>query len=214
MSGAQPSNQPAQAAPQTSAAHPNLAGTWALNVDQSDDPHEKMREAIENSGGQGEGGHGGWGGGGGGGGEGHGGGGGHRHGQGQGQRQDMMKELSQLTIEQTDTSAKVTGSSGRVLALYSAKPANPSANQPSSGASSAGDENNPPPSAAWDMDQLVVVADAFGGTRTQSFGLSPDGKQLYLITKVENERFSQPVTYRLVYDRVNAKPSGGASAGH
>ena len=37
----------------------------------------------------------------------------------QGQGGDMMKEFSQLTITQTASMAKVTGESGRVLALYS-----------------------------------------------------------------------------------------------
>ena len=99
----------------SSDAHPNLAGTWQLNKKQSDDPREKMQEARNEQGNGGGGG--GFGGGGGGRGMGRG-----RQGQGQGQGGDMMKEFSQLTITQTNSMAKVTGESGRVLALYSSRP--------------------------------------------------------------------------------------------
>jgi len=55
MSGAPPADQPSQTAapaPVTRSTaqiggKPNLAGTWALNPDQSDNPMQKMREARE-----------------------------------------------------------------------------------------------------------------------------------------------------------------------
>jgi len=170
------------------------------------------------------GGGGGWGGGGGQrGGGGMGGGGGRRGGQnGSG---GAMNNLSQLTIEQTASSAKVTGESGDVLAVYSATesaPANSSAGSssnpsPSSQTSSSGSGSNSssgdsdtasaPPAAQWQGSQLVAVTPGRRqGSTTRSYELSPDGKQLYVTTKIDNPRFKNPVTFRLVYDPA---PSGG-----
>ena len=66
-----------------------------------------------------------------------------------------------------------------------------------------------PAEAKWQGSQLIATRDMFGGTITRTFELSPDGKQLFMTTKMENQRFSQPVTYRLVYDPAksdNSKP--------
>ncbi len=164
--------------------------------------------AATGGGGGGNGGGGGWGGGGQ-----RGGGGGRRggqHGSGRG-----MNNLSQLTIEQTASSAKVTGESGDVLALYSASesaPANssaatsssPSANSSTNGSgssSSDSDTASAPPAAQWQGTQLVAVTPGRRqGSTTRTYELSPDGKQLYVTTKIDNPRFKKPVTFRLVYD--------------
>jgi hypothetical protein len=209
MPGTQPSDQPqaAQAPAQSTNTKTNLAGTWTLNKDQSDDPRQKMHDAMQNSGGNG-------GPGGGGGGRnrggGEGGGGGRGHGEGRGQGGGMMSDFSQLTIVQTDTSVKVTGESGRVLAAYSANSTSGSGTQggSSSGSGSSGnDEGYTPPEAHWQGSQLVAVQQQRMGTTTRTYEMSPDGKQLYVTTKMESQRFSQPVTYRLVYDP--AKSTGG-----
>ncbi len=188
-----PSDQAPAAQSQTTAAsseaHPNLAGTWQLNKKQSDDPREKMREARSEQGNGGGGGFGGRGMG------------RHRQGQGQGQGGDMMKEFAQLTITQTSSTAKVTGESGRVLALYSS--ADQSANQPASNDSNKSDNSAPiedSAAAQWQQDQLVVTSQTRRGSTTRSYGLSPDGKQLYVTTRIENQRLSQPVVIRFVYD--------------
>jgi hypothetical protein len=67
----------------------------------------------------------------------------------------------------------------------------------SSGNSSA----SPPPVAQWQGSQLVAVQQGRRqGSTTRTFELSPDGKQLYVTTKIDNPRFNSPVTFRLVYD--------------
>ncbi len=100
---------------------PNLAGTWKLNKDKSDNPRQKMQEAMGNSqGAQG-----------GGGGQSRGGGQGGPGGRGGG----MMNDFSQLTIVQSGSDIKVTGSSGRTLAVL---PADTSSN---SDANSSADSN-------------------------------------------------------------------------
>lgn len=183
---------PGAAADQTSAtqtetprassdAHPNLAGKWQLNTKQSDDPREKMREARNEQGNEGGGG-GGWG--------------GRRMGGGrqrQGQGGDMMKDFSQLTITQTASMAKVTGESGRLLALYSSDDSDKSGTQ------------EDPAAAQWQENQLVVTTQTRRGSTTRSYELSLDGKQLYVTTRIENQRLSQPVVFRFVYDSI--KPS-------
>ena len=208
QAGAAPSDSPAsssnsQAAPQIG-GHPNLAGNWTLNKDQSDDAREKMREAMGGSGG-GRGGGGGFGGGGGG---------GRRGGGGRGQG-GMLADYSQLTIAQTPTSAKVTGSSGALLAVYDSSKSGDSTGSSSSPDSddSGGNERGremAPAAASWQGNQLVAVTQGRrGGSTTRTYELSPDGKQLYVTTKVDNPRLQQPVTFRFVYDAASA--SGGGS---
>lgn len=176
----------------SSDAHPNLAGTWQLNKKQSDDPREKMQEARNEQGNGGGGGFGGRGMG--------------RGRQGQGQGGDMMKEFSQLTITQTSSMAKVTGESGRVLALYSS--ADQSQTPSAAGNSNKSDNSTPGQESAaaqWQENQLVVTSQIRRSSTTRSYELSPDGKQLYVTTRIENQRLSQPVIYRFVYD--STKPS-------
>ena len=193
LAAAQPFNalRLAMQASTQASARPNLAGTWKLNKDQSDDPREKMRQAMGGSGGPGRGS--------GMGGGARQGGGGRERGQGGG----MMDEFSQLNIEQKDSSTKVVGASGHVLALSSE-----SDQGGAKGSSTQGDWDTPP-AGKWQGSQFVVVTQRMGrGTTTRTYELSPDGKQLFVTTKMESERFSQPVTYRLVYDA--GKSSGNA----
>jgi hypothetical protein len=226
MTPAQPSDQPTP--PPKSAplmgGKPNLAGVWAENKNQSDDAQRKMRESAGNTaGGTQGGGRGGWGGGtgadggwGGPGGSGRGGGwgvpgGGGQQGGGRGQSEEQaggggrtMGESSELRIEQTSSTVKVTSESGRVLALYSATghlDTGPDSSSDSSSGSSKGSPGTPP-SAQWQGGRLVALTQTNGGTITRTYELSPDGRQLYVTTKVENKRLKQPVTYHLVYDPV------------
>ena len=60
--------------------------------------------------------------------------------------------------------------------------------------------------AEWQNGQLTVVTQSSRGKSTRTYILSPDGKQLYVNTRMENQRFKEPLTYRLVYDQV-----GGSS---
>jgi hypothetical protein len=159
---------------------PKLAGHWQLNKDQSDDVHQKMQAARGDSSG-------------GGGGRGQGG----RNGEGRDRGAGMMDELQTLAIEQTGSNVKVTGKSGRVLAQY---PTDAGAQK------NAGEQGEVErtTTSQWQNGQLTVVTQSPRGKSTRTYSLSPDGKQLYLITKMESERFKEPVTFRLVYDPVSA----------
>jgi hypothetical protein len=152
-----------------------------------------MQEAMGNSGESG-----------GGGGNGNG---ARRGGGGQGRGQGgMMNEFSQLTIVQTSSNVKITGVTGRVLAQSTDN--GQASSQTSSGA--AAEDATAPSLVKWQDNQLVVVTPGMrGGKNTRTYAFSPDAKQLYVTTKMENERFKTPVTYRFVYDAVT--PSGGTS---
>jgi hypothetical protein len=100
----------------------------------------------------------------------------------------MMSGLSQLKIEQSGSSIKIANADGREIAQY-----------PSSGSSSG--SSGATPAAEWHGAQLVSTTEGRrGGSVTRTFELSPDGKQLYVTTKIENPRLQQPVSIRFVYD--------------
>jgi hypothetical protein len=213
-----PSAEPQQAPPESAAPAPDrdakgtLAGRWSLNRDQSDDPRQKLDQASTSSGGggwgqgpAGGGGGGGWGGlggpwGGMGGGRGGNGGGWNRGGR---QFPDDggidMSDFSQLTIEQSDSSAKVTGATGRVLAQYSAN--NGSDKKSQDAAKKSKDDPNTPLAAHWQGEELVTTVNGPRGTKTtRIYELAPNGKQLYVTTRLDNPRLNQPVNIRFVYD--------------
>ena len=158
---------------------PKLAGHWQLNKEQSDDIRQKMQAARGDSGG----------------GESQGRGQGGRNGEGRAQRAGMMDELQTLAIEQTGSNVKVTGKSGRVLAQYPSSDSSAEKNAAPEG------EGQRTTTSRWQNGQFVSVTQSLRGKSTRTYSLSPDGKQLYVTTKMENERFKEPLTYRLVYDQ-------------
>lgn len=212
-----PSAEPQGAPPENATPAPDrgakntLAGRWNLNRDESDDPRQKLEQASSNGGGGGwgqgpaGGGGGGWGGPGGpwggiGGGRSGGGGGWNRGGRPiPDDAVADMSDFSQLTIEQSDSAAKVTGASGRVLAQYSAD--NSGAKNDKDSAKKTKDNPSTPPAARWQGDELVTTFNGPRGTKTtRIYQLSPNGKQLYVTTRLDNPRFNQPVNIRFVYD--------------
>lgn len=169
---------------------PNLGGTWKLNKDKSDNPRQKMQEAMGNSGGMQ------------GGGSMRGGGGGWAQRNGR-QGRGEMNDVSQLTVVQNGSDIKVTGESGRTFAVL---PADTNASANANGHTDANSDSDnqytpPAPTVHWQNTRLIAETDGRrGGKTTRTYELSPDGKELYVTTTIENPRFSQPVTYRLVYD--------------
>jgi hypothetical protein len=196
---------------------PNLAGTWKLNEKKSDDVRAKMQAARNQNQDQSQGPDAGGPGGGPGGNGGPGGDGrqgGMRGGPGRG---GMLADFSQLTIEQTATTAKVTGASGRVLAVLGPDAANASPDSSAAAHPAAQPEDMPansdagprtrrgppPPAVAhWSGSQLVSESqNPRGGKMTRTYALSPDSSELFVSTKMESPNLSEPVTYRQVYDR-------------
>jgi hypothetical protein len=207
-----PSQAPQQASPRTATQAPrenakgSLAGMWKLNRGESDDPDQKLEQASSGGrGGWGQGptgggGWGGWGGGGGWCGAGSGRGGGWNRPGGRSSPEEGavdMSDFSQLTIEQSDSSAKVTGATGRILAVYSSDNGNDK-----DAAKKSKDGPYVPPVAKRQGDGLVTTVNGPRGTKTtRVYELSSDGRQLYVTTRLENPRWNQPVNIRFVYDQ-------------
>ena len=114
--------------------------------------------------------------------------------------ENTTNDYKELRIEQSKDYVKITGSSGHILAQSSES--NGSSSNSSSEASASA------PTGDWQGTKFVVMTQSERGSKTtRTFELSQDGKQLYLSTRIDNSRFNQPVTFRLVYDAVK---SGGA----
>lgn len=100
-------------------------------------------------------------------------------------------------IEQTPTSAKISDSTGRVIAQYAAG-SDQNNSQPS--ANSGGNPDSAAPAQWQDAKLVSTVQMRNGGSTTRTYEMSPDNKQLIVTTKIENERLKNPVTIRQVYD--------------
>ncbi len=101
----------------------------------------------------------------------------------------MMSGLSQLKIEQSGASIKITNANGREIAEYSG----------------SGSSSDTAPAAEWHGAELVsTIQGRRGGSVTRTFELSPDGKQLNMTTKIDNPRLQQPVSIHFVYDPVKS----------
>jgi hypothetical protein len=214
LSPAPPSDQPTETAPVAKPRNavllggkPNLSGTWNLNKDQSDDPQQLIEQDSKSTGGSNGGRvHGGWGGVGGTGGAGPrigtGGSQGQTGGQGRGQR-EMTEDLSQITVEQTATSAKIIGPNGGVLGLYPAPSSNStnavnssstntasnaSSSSPASGSSKAPSDTSSGASGSSSGGSSTASnssSDSNGGDRTDSHATPVakwKGNQLVVVT--------------------------------
>jgi hypothetical protein len=64
----------------------------------------------------------------------------------------------------------------------------------------------------WQGDTLVSEEKLEHSTKlTQSFRLSDDGKQLYVVTRLENSSLQAPVSIRRVYDLLGSTTPQGSS---
>lgn len=176
----------------TKPAPPNISGRWRLNKSQSDDPREKMRQAMSRGDFPGRPGGGGPGGGpppGGfpGGPPPGGDGGGFPGGMEASEALEIVQGDGELTINETGSSEVV-----RTRIVYT------------DGRKS---EQSTPGGRAeikgkWKGSKLVVeIKPERGGKLTETYELAPSGGQLYVTTKIENERLPQAVSIRRVYDR-------------
>jgi len=196
---------------------PKLAGRWQFNKDQSDDAQQKITDAQSrqsstnnNGGGRSGGGYpgggGGWPGGGGGGWPGGGGGMG-RGGMGRrgGQQANRGSNVSAadwdrlaenpkfLQVDQKSDQVVITDDSDHTQTLYLDGKKHDDKDADGKKISSTKTE--------WQEDTLVAETKLDHGTKlTQSFRLSDDGKQLYVVSRLENSSLTGPVTIRRVFD--------------
>jgi hypothetical protein len=199
---------------------PHFAGNWNLNPDQSDDANQKIHDAQAQARSQGggypgggypgggypgggypsgggigfPGGRGGMGGMGGGMGR------GRQSGaaQGAGLSSADMEQLAAtpktLKIDQDDNKVTITDDSGAVTNLY---PDGKKHKETDSTGQAVTIKTH------WDGHHLVSESKLHSGKLTQSYELSSDGKQLYVISTLNNGRLG-PLAIRRVYDGARA----------
>jgi len=189
---------------------PALNGTWKLNRDQSDDPREKLRSAMQEHdqngapGGMGR--HGGMGGGGmggpmGGGIPGMGGPMGGAGGMGRGGSEeqharlyDVVRAPDQVTVAQKGPETDLTDDESRVRALFTdgRKLDKPKKDSPQTQVK-----------AHWERQTLITEEKGPNGEKiSHAYELSGDGKQQLSDTvTLESKRLNTPVIIRYVYDK-------------
>jgi len=214
-------------------SQPKLGGRWQFNKDDSDDAQQKISDAQSTqrstansgggypggggTGGGYPGGGGGWPGGGGGGWPGGGGtgrGGMGRRGGGQQANRgstvsaedwDRLGETPKfLQVDQKSDQVVVTDDSDHAQTYYL-----------DSKKHDDKDENGKKVSSTktdWEGDALVAETKLDHGTKlTRSFRLSEDGKQLTVVSRLENSSLQGPVTIRRVYDLMGANAAPAAA---
>lgn len=212
--GAAGGNEPAQAArPAAEPARPDFSGDWQLDEKASDDPHEKLREAMQASrhaggGGRGMGNGKGGGQGRGGGGKGRGGGGdmagGGMSGAG-GSAAEFSAQLMPsraLHIAHEDPMLQIVDENERSQRLFTDFRA---------GSVSAGGGMEQRVSVAgWEGPALVVETTMIGKKLVQQYAIDRASGKLIVSTQAQVST-APPVTYRLVYDPVEPAASGQPS---
>ncbi len=181
---------------------PDLSGTWVLNEELSEDPREKMQEAMSERGRGGgfsaRGGAGGFGGRGGGGGFGSRGGGGGTRGRGD-SADDKMRARAEayetLTIQHQDPELLITLADDHQQELFT---------DGRKVETWRGTE-----SAKWQKDgALTVTTKSEQGKRKTSWQLSEDSSRLTLTSELPGRGPMPSITFDRVYDRANkSQPS-------
>jgi hypothetical protein len=211
----QSSDQPRPSGSPGADSQPSLGGAWKLNRDESDDPREKLRSAIQDReqngspGGMGR--HGGMGGGGMGGGIGMGipgigggmGGGMGRPGGGQrgasgsdeqhARLRDLVQAPDQVSIVQKGPEIDLTDTENHVRALFTdgrklEKPKKES--------------TETQVKAHWDHETLVTEEKGPNGEKvSHSYEITNEGKQLADTLTLESKKLNTPIIIRSVYDK-------------
>jgi hypothetical protein len=185
-----------------SESQPSLSGTWKINHDESDDPREKIRAAIQDR--EQNGSPGGMGGGGmGSGGIGMGipGIGGGRHGgvQGSGSEEQharlrhLIRAPEQVSIAQKGPEVDLTDSENHVRALFTdgRKLDKPKRDSPQVQVK-----------AHWDHETLVSEEKGPDGEKiSHTYEITNEGKQLADTLTLETKRLNTPIIIRSVYDK-------------
>ncbi len=191
---------------------PDFSGHWALNAQVSDDPLEKAKEAMQAMkqargggrgmvGGMGRGG--GMGGGMGGGRQGRGAAGGMSGGLASGDLSTLLAMAQELHITHQDPMLLIADENDQVQRLYT--------DFRGASVSASGGLRQRVAVAGWEEGGLVVETTMIGKKLVQGYRIDGDTGQL-VISTTANISATQPLAYRLVYDRVKPGVDAGAAA--
>jgi len=195
----------------------SLNGTWKLNRDQSDDPREKLKSAMQDRDQNGPmGGHGGMGGGGvtmgipgiggiggggmgrrGGGGPGMGGGSGAGSEEQRGKLRDLVEAPDQLKVTQKGPEIDMADTQSHVRSLFTdgRKVEKPKK-----------DSNQVQVKAHWQRETLTTEEKGPSGEKiSHSYEITGDGKQLADTLTLESKKLNTPIIVRSVYDRADGE---------
>ena len=208
-------SKPAPSVADAPHAQTALDGTWKLNRDESDDPREKLRSAMEDRDQNGPmGRHGGMGGGGvtmgipgigigGMGRPGGGPGGGQGRGPGSGSEDqrarlhEVVEAPDQLTVAQKGPKIDMTDTQSHVRSLFTdgrklEKPKK--------------DSNQVQVKAHWDRETLITEEKGPNGEKiSHSYQMTGEGKQLADTLTLESKKLNTPIIIRSVYDRAGSE---------
>lgn len=153
------------------AAGSNLDGEWQLNHQRSDDPQEKIEQALGKGGGL-------------------------LGGLAKNRKKDAMQRLAttdeKLAIKTTSNQVVISGSEGRHRTLYTDGRRQQYQTKKGKQVQSV---------ASWHGDQLIVETLPESGAKIiESYALADGGRQMYVTLQIESEHFSQPLVIRRVYD--------------
>ncbi len=182
--GSSHANTPPSNVPRTK----NLAGTWRLDVDDSDDPSKKLQQAP---GGGGRGGYGGRGTGG---------------GESDSDRQKMqlfLQPAQQLTVSQKDPEIDVTDDDDRKFAFYT----------DNRKIEKSKDPNHQGFLAKWDEFRLVAEGkDPHGNKYARSYEVLEGNQQLRETLFLKIGRNNTEISIHYLYDLVSRAPSQGRAS--
>lgn len=103
-----------------------------------------------------------------------------------------------LRIEQNEQQISITDDTGRTQILY---PDGKKHKEQDSGQKTTEIKTH------WDGERLVAESKmGHSGKLTETYELSPDGKQLDVTSRLDNSHLAAPLTIRRVYDKGTASP--------
>ncbi len=105
---------------------------------------------------------------------------------------EMFEAAETLIIAHNDPELSITDNTGRARALYT--DGRKAEQQTPRGETIK-------VTARWQADRLVIERESGRGRKmSETYELAPDGRQLVVTKRIENQRFPEPIIIRYVYD--------------
>jgi len=112
--------------------------------------------------------------------------------------EELAADAKMLKIEQKEEQISITDDNANTKTLY---PDGKKHKEQGSGGKTTAITTH------WDGQRLVAESKmGHSGKLTETYELSPDGKQLYVISRLDSSQLTAPLTIRRVYDSGTANP--------